>query len=75
MKTEQKNEFVKFVKGIAITVGGFFVAFVLLVVVAPVSAWKDADAEIAAIAEDLRQANLTPIERFIEEAVRRELDR
>lgn len=73
MKTKENADAVKFFQAIGMVIGGFFVAFLLLCALAPVSAWKDADAEIAAIAEDLRQSNLTPIERFIEEAVRREL--
>lgn len=46
MTTEQKAEFMKFVKAITITLSGFVVAFLLLVMFAPASAWRDADATL-----------------------------
>lgn len=45
---EAREDAVNFFKAIGMVFGGFFVAGLLLCAFAPASAWKDADAEIAA---------------------------
>ncbi len=54
---DNNNDAKNFFKAIGMVVAGFAIVGVLLVAIAPASAWKDADAEIAAIAAELHRNN------------------